>query len=346
MAAAVVLGACASAALPASGSYSTGGEAAGQASANGEAPRATYTDVFTTKAPGASTGRTYAIDYFDPENPEGKPHAFSHLHLELAPGARFDTSAIPYCEASDAELIAEGASACPPESKVGTDETVVDTGFPGPGRFFTTDFVFFNNENELVLLATVRENGVRVVVRGEIGENTLDIENPMVPGTPPEGGAAKSQRGQFLPGSTLRDGIQANYLTTPPTCPKRGYWVNRIVYTWRDGVEQTVESKSPCKRPADKRPPRVRAAGIPRACTSGAFRARFSIVDASRLRAVRIRLNQRRIATTDEKRVKLRIPAGRLRAGRHTLTVTAIDSSGNRGQRRFGFRRCARSAAP
>jgi hypothetical protein len=242
--------------------------------------------------------------------------------------------------------MAAGPSACPPESKVGTDETLVDTGFPGPGRYFTVDFVFFNNKDELILLATVRENGARVVVRGEIGKNTLDIDNPMVPGTPPDGAAAKRQRGQFDPRSTVRDGRQVNYLTTPPTCPKSGFWVNRITYTYRDGIKQTAESKSPCKRPgtarADERAPRIRATGIPRRCATLPFRARFRIVDASHLRSVRVRLDGRRIATSRHKRLRVRIPVRRLRAGRHTISVTAIDAAGNSSKRRFGFRRCGK----
>jgi hypothetical protein len=199
--------------------------------------------------PGAATGRVYAIDWVNPDDPGGKPHSFSHLHVELAEGTRFDTSAIPQCKASDAELIALGASACPPGSKVATDETVLDTGFPGPGRYTTTDIIFFNNEDELIVLATVRENGVRAVLRGEVGKNTIDLDVPILPGTPPDGAAAKRQRGQWLARSTVRDGKRANYLTTPPTCPKSGFWVNRVTYSYRDGVTQSASSRTPCRRP-------------------------------------------------------------------------------------------------
>jgi hypothetical protein len=317
---------------------------AAQASAVSEPPRQTYSDLFTTDVPGASTGRTYAIDWVKPNDPEGKPHSFSHLHVELAEGARFDTSAIPYCEASDAELMVAGAGACPPESKVATDETLLDTGFPEPARYATTDIVFLNNRDEVIVLATVREIGARVVLRGRVGENTIDLDVPILPGTPPDGGAAKRQRGQWDPHSSVRDGEQVNYLTTPPTCPASGFWVNRVTYTYRDGVTQTAESKSPCRRPgepsADQRAPRIRAAGIPRRCATRAFRARFRIADASRLRAVRVRLDRRRIASSRRKRLRVPIPAARLRAGPHIIGVTATDAAGNRSKRGFGFRRC------
>lgn len=317
---------------------------AAQAGAAAEPSRQSYTDRFTTDVPGASSGRSYAIDYLNPQDPEGKPHAFSHLHLELAKGARFDTGAIPQCKATDAELIATGPDACPANTKVGVDETVVDTGAPGPGRFFTTDFSFFNNDGELILVATMRDSGARIAIRGEIGTNTLDIENPMIPGTPPEGAAAKSQRGRFNPGSTLTAGRQRNYITTPPTCPRSGFWVNRITYTYRDGVKQSAASRSPCRQPGEPRPdrvrPRIAAGGIPRPCTSGPFRAHVRIVDASRLRKARVRLDKRLIATSVQKRFGVRIPAGDLRPGRHAFSVTASDTAGNWSKRKFRFHRC------
>ena len=317
-----------------------------QASAGADSPRATYGDVFTSGVPGASTGRSYAIDYLNPDDPGGKPHPFSHLHLELAEGARFDTTAIPQCNAPDAEIMATGPSACPPETLVGTDVTVVDTGVPGPGRYFTADFSFFNDQDELILVATARDNGARIVIRGKIGRNTLDIENPPLPGTPPEGAAAKSQRGRFRPASSVVAGGQRNYLTTPPTCPRRGYWVNRITYTWRDGQKSTVQSKSPCRRPdepaSDTRPPRIRAEGIPSRCTTEPFRARFRILDASRLRFARVRLDERKVATSGRKRFGVRVPADDLRPGRHALSVTTVDTAGNRSKRKFRFHRCDR----
>ena len=322
--------------------------AVGAAPASGasEAPRQTYNDLFTTELPGTATGRTYAIDWINPADPEGKPHSFSHLHVELAEGARFDTSAIAQCDASDAELMAAGASACPPESKVAADETLIDTGLPGPARYFTTDFVFFNNKDELILLATVREGGLRVVLRGRVGENTIDLDVPLLPGTPPDGAAAKRQRGWWDARSSVRDGRQANYLTTPPTCPKRGYWVNRVTYTYRDGVTQTAESRSPCRRPgessAGERPPRIRAAGIPRRCASRPFRARFRVADASGLRSVRVRMGRRKLGSSARRRLIVRIPVRRLRPGRHTIRVVAIDAAGNRSGRSFRFRRCGR----
>ena len=305
------------------------------AAAVSESPRQTYSERFTTDLSSTSTGRMYTIDFFNPDDPEAKPHSFSHLHVELADGARFDTTALPQCKASDAELMAVGESACPEGSRVAEDETVIDTGIPGPGRLVTTDIVFFNNQDELVLIATTRDTGARVVLRAQVGENTIDLDTPMLPGTPPEGGAAKSQRGQWE--------ARPGFLTTPPTCPESGFWTNRITWTYRDGVEQTEESRSPCRQAskADKRAPRIRAAGIPRSCAEQGFRARFRIADASRLRSVRVQLGQDRVASLRRKRFAVWIRAGRLSPGRHVLRVRATDAAGNSAKREIRFRRCA-----
>ena len=64
------------------------------------------------------------------------------------------------------------------------------------------------------------------------------------------------------------------------------------------------------------------------------------------MRSVTVKLDGRVIKRTKSKRFKVRIPANRLRAGRHRLTVTARDIRGNRRKvsRRFG--RCAPPVIP
>jgi len=307
------------------------------ASAVSEPPRQTYSERFTSDLPGTSTGRLYAIDFFNPNDPDAKPHAFSHLHVELAPGSRFDTDALPQCTASDAELMAAGADACPEGSFVAEDETVIDSGVPGPGRFVTTDIAFFNNKEELVLISTTRDTGARVVLRAQVGRNTIDLDVPMLPGTPPDGGAAKSQRGVWE--------ARPGFLTTPPTCPASGFWVNRLTWTYRDGTEQTQASRTPCRQLSmpDTRAPRIRVAGVPRHCVTRSFRARVRIGDSSRLRIARVRLDRRRLASSRRKRFRVRIPAASLQPGRHVIRVVATDTAGNRATRKVRFRRCVRS---
>lgn len=97
----------------------------------------------------------------------------------------------------------------------------------------------------------------------------------------------------------------------------------------------------------DRRAPRVSVAGISSGCVRTAFTARFRIRDASSLRRASVYLDGKRIARTTRKTFRVRVNAGRLRAGRHRLRVVATDRSGNRRTMTKRFARCAqRAVAP
>jgi hypothetical protein len=213
------------------------------APATGEAPPVSATDLWSTDAPVTSAGRNYSADFTNPSDTSAKPPALQHVHLQLPAGARFDTDAIPQCHASDPELMAEGAAACSDDTKLGTNKVVFDTGFPGSNRFLNVSIVFFNEHDQLVILAQEEASGARTVVRGTVGSDTLDIDLPPLPGTPPDGAAEKSERAMFLARSTSK----GNYLTTPPTCPSSRVWTERVTYSFRDGSAYTATAEIPCR---------------------------------------------------------------------------------------------------
>jgi Ca2+-binding RTX toxin-like protein len=122
----------------------------------------------------------------------------------------------------------------------------IDTGFPGPNRIVTSDTTFLNNTDELIFLNTERQSGGRVVTRSEVGERTVTSEAPPLPGTPPDGGAIDTVHIEDFQISREVGGQVRNYITTPESCPPRGFWVNSIQFTYFDGVSQTVETRSPC----------------------------------------------------------------------------------------------------
>lgn len=221
-----------------------------------QAPRQAYTDLFTTTTPGVTAGRSFTADWVNPESPGAKPYGIEHILVVLHPGARFDTMAVARCTANDAALMAVGEAACPPSSRVGSDELVADTGFAEPGRRITVDSVIFNGDQEVVFLATERQSGARFVVRAKASGNTLDIPLPFIPGTPPDGAAPQQERGTWLE-VTGPDG--KGFFTTPPVCPDDGRWRNQVTYSYRDGVVQTATSTTPCVR--DKRQGRIRCHG-------------------------------------------------------------------------------------
>jgi hypothetical protein len=285
--------------------------------------RVEYTDAFTTQEPGVHSGRLFHDEFFDARDANAKPPALEHFHLQLPQGARFDTEAVPHCGASDAELMAQGASACKaPGSQVGTEVFSFDTGFDGPNRIVTNDITFLNDPGELIILTQERQSGTRVVVRGKLTRDTLDFTLAPLPGTPPEGGADKLEDGTYP---------VTPWLTTPPTCPASGVWTFRVDYTFRNGEKVTRTSDSPCKRPvADAAVPRVtffhrqrvRAGrrGRMRVRSSAATSATLTVAGHSRRVQLAAGIN------------RLRLPA--LRRGTYRLSVKPAGGAERRGSLR------------
>src|SRR4051812_14756264 len=207
--------------------------------------RVEYSDGFTTKTPGAPSGRVFHDKFFDAKDPDAKPPAVQHVHVQLPKGARFDTSAVPACGATDAQLMAQGPSACMPGSQVGTEVFTFDSGVDGPNRLVTNDITFLNDPGELIILTKERQTGAQVVVRGKVTKDSLDFELDPLPGTPPEGGADRQEDSTFpvTVGPTGKP-----WLRTPPTCPKSRKWTFRVDYTFRNGEKVTKRSSSRCKR--------------------------------------------------------------------------------------------------
>jgi len=198
---------------------------------------------FTREAPGKSAGLEIEIDYMNPSDPAGKPPAVREIKLRLARRSRLDTGALPTCEADNATLQAVGASACP-ESRLGGGAVVLDTGFPDPGRFLANDLTLLNTTDAVIFLFEERESGARLASRALIEGHTITSTAPFLPGTPPDGAAVDTVS------ETFEQAAAPGYLTTPRRCPPRGYWRNRLRFTYDDGAVQRVTSRSPCRRGA------------------------------------------------------------------------------------------------
>jgi hypothetical protein len=281
-----------------------------------------YSDRFTTERPGAPSGRVLHNDYFNAADRGAKPPALKRLRIVLPAGARYDTSALPACGATDAELMARGPEACPADTKLGDEVYVFDTGFPEPNRYVTTDIDFFNERGGIIVFSQDRSAGSRVVSHGVVTERTYQLDYPPLPGTPPEGGGNRSEQATF----TAATGSGGPYLRTPPSCPAAGHWTFRATFTYANGEVLERESRSPCRR----------AGGAPAAAQRLTFfrrqHARAGRRGRLRLRAARStpavitvrrrgRLVARRSVRLHAGLNRLRLPAvGR---GRYRLTVSS-----------------------
>ena len=202
--------------------------------------------------PDRPTAEHFKFDYVNPEDPEAKPPTVRQVVTILPKGATYDASVPASCTASDEELMLQGAAACPPESRVGGGVITVDTGFPGPARIVTADTEFFNNaedpDGEFIYLNTVRGNGARTVVRADVTERTTVTNAPMLPGTPPDGGAIDTVDVEVAKVVRTVDGERRAYITTPPVCPRSKTWKARVRFTYDDDYSQTVSTANPCTR--------------------------------------------------------------------------------------------------
>ena len=214
----------------------------------GEGSRQSSSYTLAQKKPGKSTSERFVFDYVNPDDAGAKPPAVRRVITVLPLKARYDTSAPALCTASDAELMAQGGSACPPGSALGGGTITADTGFEGPGRIIETDVELFNNTDEFIYLITIRGSGARLVIRAEVTRRKTITEAGMLPGTPPDGAAVDQVDVTVNSVSRVSDGERHNYITTPPHCPRRGYWVTAVRFVYADGAGQTVKNRVRCQR--------------------------------------------------------------------------------------------------
>ena len=82
--------------------------------------------------------------------------------------------------------------------------------------------------------------------------------------------------------------------------------------------------------PAKKPAPKVGVAGVRRACASKAFTIRLNVATSSSLavKRVTVKLDGKKVRTTTKSKFRLKVNTKRLKAGRHRLTITAVDAAG------------------
>lgn len=214
-----------------------------------ESPRQTYEAELSTLSPGKPTGLMQAIDYL-PAVGADKPYAVSKVTVRLPKRARIDTTAVPACAASDAELIGSGPSACPPETIVGAGSLSADTGFPATliPRVIETDVTFINNVDQLILLAestNVPDPGLRIASRIVVRKRAFISTIPPLPGAaPPDPFLALDEVVNELERIRSSSGP---YIRAPRRCPARGFWTVRATFEYRDGTVQKERSRTACR---------------------------------------------------------------------------------------------------
>ena len=204
------------------------------------------------KRPNRPTAEHFNFDYVNPDDRDAKPPAVRQVVTILPRSARYDAAVPGSCTASDEELMAQGAAACPEDSRIGGGVITVDTGVPGPNRIVTADTEFFNNAEdpagEFIYLNTVRGSTLRTVVRADVTRRRTITSAPMLPGTPPDGGAIDTVDVEVARVVRTVDGERRGYITTPATCPRGKTWVAKVRFTYDEDYSQTLATANPCRR--------------------------------------------------------------------------------------------------
>jgi hypothetical protein len=217
--------------------------------ARADSSRQSGTVQFTNSEPNAPTGLHESADYRNPDDPNGKPPPVRQTVVHYAPGVRIDTSVPDQCQASDQQLEASGASACPAGSLIGRGFAEFDTGLPAPAASFDVDLDVLNNQDQVIFL--VKPHGTNAVVsvaRSTLSGSTSTTDIAAVPGGPPDGQSSVKHI-EFATNvvTRMRNGHLVSYMTTPPTCPPSGQWTSSTLFTYADGASQTATAQSPCK---------------------------------------------------------------------------------------------------
>jgi hypothetical protein len=211
-------------------------------------PRFDYRQVFTTSAPGASTGIDTQILYKHPDDPDAKPIPVRQEVFTFPVGTRFDESVVPDCTVSDLQLQLQGVSACPAATWLGSGHGNTSmTGFPGAGENPVLVNAFDFGSDRFRVLGESEDLPLRFIAHGEGTGRTRTVDVPATPGGPPDGeGALRRVRNIFPPRSA---GGRAA-VRTPRKCPSSGTWTFKARLTFADGgVERNVH-RMPCRRRA------------------------------------------------------------------------------------------------
>lgn len=233
------------------------GAPAGACAGTVSGPHETVKLAATTTRPDASSGFVYAARYHAANHPHGDPPPLRRLVFDLPRGSRIDTTIVPRCTATDAELKLAGEGACPVSARIGAGAATIKAMGLGTSTYKT---VIYNAPNDMMELVKSGDS-VIAVAHTHIHGTRLDGPVPtcISGGNPPDGCPfdqitllANNLRVRAI--SVGHGRGRRRYGTTPRTCPRRTRrWRARIAVHYADGAVDRLVTRGRCK------PRRVRA---------------------------------------------------------------------------------------
>jgi hypothetical protein len=181
--------------------------------------------------------------YKDENDRDARPPYIRDLFMDLPAGTRIDEAAVPVCNATDADIKAQGINACARETLMAKGTLVAR-----PGTFamdpFVGDVYFFHAPGHWLEMVTARGSpSVIGYDKFYIEGSRLRAAPASTPGGFPDGETAIREV-TFTMAARVADG--RSFFTTPPSCPADGSWVTRSQFTFQDGVPDPIDAVSRC----------------------------------------------------------------------------------------------------
>lgn len=190
-----------------------------------------------------------------------QPDPARKIDFRLPKGLALDLKATGKCNATDLDFQNKGDAACPSSTQVAKGSAVVNTGLAPPVTRINATVKGYNGGSKLILYV-VPSGAQPIVIRASItgkaknGQHIVAVVSPncLPPNKPTDTPPCK---GQEAPIETFILTTLAKHkgsgksrhdlVTTPPTCPKKG-WTFGVKVTFRSIPAQDVTTQVPCRK--------------------------------------------------------------------------------------------------
>jgi hypothetical protein len=165
----------------------------------------------SARAPGASTGISFKVEFGDPDAANGLPSGLKDFKITMPKGAKIDPAGATQCKASNADIMSKEKA----------------SGKPSWLFLFLINDAFAAAFDAPVKGNTLSAKGLTGAVPGGLLVTKFS------------GTIAKHSKGS---------GKKKHFLITAPSvCPKSKKWNNKASWTFVDGSKDTSSSTSACK---------------------------------------------------------------------------------------------------
>lgn len=296
--------------------------------------------ALSSRIPATASGMDVGVLFHTAGDPDRKSSPVRRVVIAAPAGTRVDSSAMPRCRASDAELRALGSNACPAGTEAGLGTYSAILGFGEPVDPFVGDNHVFNGERQLIEVVTFEGTAVspgfdRLSIEG----NTLTARPPVTPGGPPDGETATRSIAFRIP---VRVSASGSLITTPAACPPSGYWESTGTFGFANGQIETVASRTPCE--ATSTAPAVARSNRPRGRCLKSGRGRLTLrvprASGDPNEHVRLLIDGRLARHVSPSARRVRVSLRERAPHRHHVRVLAVTASGRYLSRHRAVRTC------